>query len=669
MQKKRDAATSKPHGKPHKSSLNKVSKKKQAQKNEKEQSAGKAVSSLPSKRKLRKATPSKPLKKRPKLTNPSPSGDKPRTPGHNTVARSDDKALSRHMLKKKVTEARKKHAKPHFELGKEVKELWETLRKRNLESAEHSRITSLILERIKGKAREMVTSHVTSRILQTCLKFCNSEEKASIYEELRPHFLEFSQNTYSHHLVLKLLDQAAGDKHQLQKMISSLHGNVVPFLRHPVASAVVEHAYKLASSNQKQELLAEFFSPEYRLFKGIVSKTSCRLVDLLEHEPSTKRRSVLEHMTTSLQPILEKGIVDHSIIHRALIEYFSIAGKAMTMDVLQQLSGPLLIRMIHTKDGAKLGVTCVFAGSRKERKKIIKGLKGHATKVSCDLHGCSVLIAILDVVDDTEMLNKFIVSELAKNAQQIALDRHGRRVLLHLLSPQKLHYISAEALTPLKVGKEVSEEANTEVKGEENKDLLEGKVASSIKDPFIRRTELLKFSSLAEKLLDVCISHAGDLLRSALGKDLIYEAAKGGHDGVLWHVTPSGVSRLHQAIADISAWPRSADDSDEHLFEQYHSSRTIRRLILEQTVPSSGATAPSFASVLWNTALKGRCREWASGHSEKVVSAFQLCSDREVQKDAMVELQPLLDSGLLQGRALKPEIAQGAKRKRAAKEK
>lgn len=35
------------------------------------------------------------------------------------------------------------------------------------------------------------------------------------------------------------------------------------------------------------------------------------------------------------------------------------------MDVLQQLSGPLLIRMIHTKDGAKLGVTCVFAGSRK----------------------------------------------------------------------------------------------------------------------------------------------------------------------------------------------------------------------------------------------------------------------------------------------------------------
>ncbi|MCO5606418.1 hypothetical protein L7F22_060606 [Adiantum nelumboides] len=265
----------------------------------------------------------------------------------------------------KLTEARKKHAKPHFELGKEVKELWETLRKKKLENSEHARITATILQKMKGKAKEMVTSHVMSRVLQTCLKFCNAEDRASIYEELRPQFLELAQNTYAHHLVLKMLDHAAADKKQLHKMIASLHGHVVAFLRHPVASAVVEHAYKLASSPQKQELLAEFFSPEYRLFKGIVSNTPCRLVDLLAQEPATKRRSVLEHMAGSLQPILEKGIVDHSIVHRALIEYLSIAGKAMATDILQQLSGPSLIRVIHTREGAKIGVTCVSIGTRK----------------------------------------------------------------------------------------------------------------------------------------------------------------------------------------------------------------------------------------------------------------------------------------------------------------
>ena len=32
---------------------------------------------------------------------------------------------------------------------------------------------------------------------------------------------------------------------------------------------------------------------------------------------------------------------------------------------MQQLSGGLLVRMLHTKDGAKIGVTCVMHGNNK----------------------------------------------------------------------------------------------------------------------------------------------------------------------------------------------------------------------------------------------------------------------------------------------------------------
>jgi pumilio family protein 6 len=104
-------------------------------------------------------------------------------------------------------------------------------------------------------------------------------------------------------------------------------------------------------------------------------------------------------MTLALQPILEKGIVDHSIIHRAIVEYLSISKKvrnvsvifvlevklfilwhskfwgltflhwlgmqSMIQEVVQQLSGALLVRMLHTRDGAKVGVTCVMHGSNK----------------------------------------------------------------------------------------------------------------------------------------------------------------------------------------------------------------------------------------------------------------------------------------------------------------
>lgn len=583
---------------------------------------------------------------------------------------NDGKLSSRKLNKKNLMDKRKKHVKPHYELGKEVGAIWEKLRRKNLESDERSSLISAIIEKTKGKVPEMVTSHITSRVVQTCLKYCKPAEKLAIYEELRPHFLVLARNTYAHHLVVKMLDQAKKD--QLEQMISVLHGNVVAFLRHPVGCAVVEQAYKLANSAQKQELLAEFYSPEYRLFKGIISKGEHRLIDLLAKEPPSKRTSVLEHMAAALQPILEKGIVDHSIVHRALVEYLSIANKIAAAEILQQLSGPLLIRMLHTKDGAQLGVFCVGASKRKERKKIIKGLKGNVMKVACDQHGSVVLLAILDATDDTELANKFVISELVKDVKEMILNKYGRRFILHLLSPYDARYLSTDVLTALQRLSTFSDQADKqkEDEGDNGEEMREGKTVVGRKDPLKRRIELLNSSALAEKLVEVCCSHAGELLRSPLGKDVIYEVARGGADGIMWHCTPNGISSVHKAIADLAAQPRVSADAGqtpaEHVFEHYHSSRTIRSLILDQSVAPECITTSSFSSVLWRTALKGKCKQWASGHSEKVVSAFQQCKDVKIKQAAMMELQPLLDSGLLQNR-LGIAKSEGTKRKRHSK--
>jgi hypothetical protein len=57
-------------------------------------------------------------------------------------------------------------------------------------------------------------------------------------------------------------------------------------------------------------------------------------------------------MTLALQPILEKGIVDHSIIHRAIVEYLSISKKVRNVSVIFVLdmgcSGELFI-LWHSK--------------------------------------------------------------------------------------------------------------------------------------------------------------------------------------------------------------------------------------------------------------------------------------------------------------------------------
>lgn len=51
-----------------------------------------------------------------------------------------------------------------------------------------------------------------------------------------------------------------------------------------------------------------------------------RLLDVMS-KLGLQKGSVSRHMSKVIQPILEKGIVDHSILHRVLLEYFSIADK------------------------------------------------------------------------------------------------------------------------------------------------------------------------------------------------------------------------------------------------------------------------------------------------------------------------------------------------------
>lgn len=577
---------------------------------------------------------------------------------------------------KELTENRKRKRKPYYDLQKELVASWEKMRQRNIKIEERSKLISETMNKMKGKIPDITGSHISSRVLQTCIKYCQPAERDSVYQELRPHFLKLARNTYAVHLVTKMLDHA--NKEQLQEIISSLHGHVVAFLRHPVGSAVVEHVFKLANGTQKQELLSEIYSAEFRIFKGIIPKGKGRLVDLLSGEHPSKRSAVLEHMTLALQPILEKGIVDHSIVHRALLEYMCISNKSSVTDIIQQLSGPLLVRMIHTRDGSKVGAFCIIHGGAKERKKIVKGMKGHVVKIAHDEYGCVILMCILSFVDDTSLVSKFIFRELEKDLKELALAKYGRRPLLHLLCPNVPRYFPADVLETLRstitslttctqdgppqsADDEPSESqkpsSETDIPGlkrdekdEENLEESEGLGKISKKDFSTRRIELLTKSGFAQKLTEMCMQNVGELLRSQYGKDIIFEVANGGAGDIMWQVAADSLTALHRAIADVGALPQlnneEGSQSDEHIFVQYHSSRTVRKLILESHVPD-GVNAPSFASILWDVALKGKCKMWAQGHSEKVVSAFLDCSDLEVKNMASSELQPLVDAGLL----------------------
>ncbi|CAI9776211.1 unnamed protein product [Fraxinus pennsylvanica] len=560
----------------------------------------------------------------------------------------DDKKLRR-LQAKELAEARKKKRKKHYTLEQELASLWEKMRVRDIKKEDRSKHVSEALKKMKGKIPEIASSHVSSRVLQTCVKHCTQDERKAVFTELRPHFISLVSNTYAVHLVTKMLDNAS--KEQVAEFISSLHGHVASLLRQMVGSLVIEHAYSLGSATQKQALLMELYSPELQLFKDLVTIQETRLVDVIS-KLQLQKSSVLRHMSSVLQPILEKGILDHSIVHRALMEYLTVADGSSAADVIQHLSGSGLVRVIHTKDGSRLGSLCVKHGNAKERKKIIKGMKGHIDKIAHDRYGSMVLVCILSIVDDTKLISKIILKELQGNLKELILDQNARRPFLQLLHPNYPRYLSPDDLTSMSLSIPSIRnkgESDANFKGDEaiEEDRNgEGETSDTSihlndggkKDSFTRRQELLVNSGLAEKLIDACHEIAGELLRSKFGKEIIYEVATGGADGILHPTLDEKLATLHEAIVSLAMQPKQDDAEEEHILEQFHSSRTIRKLVLD---------CPAFALTLWEKALKGKCATWVKGHSSKVVSAFVETSDSKVKELANKELQPFIDSGLL----------------------
>lgn len=68
----------------------------------------------------------------------------------------------------------------------------------------------------------------------------------------------------------------------------------------------------------------------FKSFSYIYIINLVRLVDIIS-KLQLQKASVSRHMTSVVQPILEKGIVDHSIIHRLLMEYVTIADQVLEM--------------------------------------------------------------------------------------------------------------------------------------------------------------------------------------------------------------------------------------------------------------------------------------------------------------------------------------------------
>ncbi|KAI4963404.1 hypothetical protein ZWY2020_014146 [Hordeum vulgare] len=566
-------------------------------------------------------------------------------------------AKGKRVAAKEMSESRKMKRKPNYNLEKELAVLWEKMRCRDVSKENRSKLVTEALRKMDDKYFEIAGSHVTARVLQTCVKWCSQPERDAVFVALQPHLLHLSRKKYAVFLVKKLIKLAT----KKQLACSSLPFMVMSllyFVTQKELQVFVDCTFHQATPPQKRSLLLELYSTELQLFKDLTEQKSCSLLETIS-KLGLQKSSVLQYMTTVIQPVLEKGIVEYSIVHTVILEYLTIADKTSASDVIRQLiphltqgssvvdgdelsgvaevptkskakkkrsSEPLLIRIMQTREGLKLGLACLKHGSAKDRKKIIKSLKGQVMKLALSDYGCLFLACLLSIVDDTKLLTKVVIEELTKQLKELIFDKNGRRPLLQLLHPLCSRYLTPTDLSCLKysvpslISKDEASEGAAKVNLDSKLDDVAEKEHGGSEDTLV--------ASDSKK----------DLLKrrqELLVKSELFEVAIGGKNNVLEGVTDR-IHVLHNAIASDAARPRTEDV--EHAFDNYHSSRVIRKMILD---------CPAFAATLWEKALKGKSKSFADGFSSKVVAAYLESPDSKVKDLAKSEVQPLIDGGML----------------------
>ncbi|KAJ8965143.1 hypothetical protein NQ314_004368 [Rhamnusium bicolor] len=324
----------------------------------------------------------------------------------------------------------------------------EDLRRKTLKGGEEKRIELInqLHNLLKGKGHypKFVLAHDTARLVQWLLKYASDIVIQQISKELVPVTVEMLQSKYGIHCVKRLLKY--GNSETRSQIIDAMYGHAVKLASHAVSAPVVEYAFSTwASPNQKQYLIQEFYGDLYKNSKDANIK---HLRDTYKNNESLKA-ATLGATKANLIRILNKNLLDSGLVQSVLYQFLCESSEEDKKEMISQLA-PHIVVISNSKDGARVAMQCIWHGSTKDRKVIMKALKEHVVELSKHEHGHCTVITLIDSADDTVLLHKIILSDILKNARELAVSEWGRKVLLWLVAPAdstKFHPVFVSELT------------------------------------------------------------------------------------------------------------------------------------------------------------------------------------------------------------------------------
>ncbi|KAJ3235762.1 pumilio domain member 6 [Chytriomyces hyalinus] len=415
----------------------------------------------------------------------------------------------------------RKTARPNGALVFQLKKLWETIRQKRISPELRAEKMAELMGLITGKIQEVTFRHDAARVIQSALKHGSSTQREIIAQELKGKYAVLACSQYGRFIVSKILNMCP--KHR-PLVLKEFQGQVRKLMRHRDASFVIEEAYsQFANAQQRNSLMEEFYGPEYALFKADKAKS----LQIILTENPEKKQAIIKNIRETISSFLEKGAANigpHTILHRLILDYLLLlptpSSSAATKPTESAPAPPAnpsaymvdllkdhLIHILHTREGSRVAQLILLHATPKDRKHILKSFKGLVGKIAREQHGHTVLLELCSCVDDTVLVAKTVLMELFTDANpgEAMRDPYASRVVLFLLVGRSRRYLVGHVADELEA--------------------MDGvRKLTSKKADDVRRKEIV--ATLSPVWLDLCITFAGELLRSRSGGQVLVEILK-----------------------------------------------------------------------------------------------------------------------------------------------
>ncbi|KAL3931536.1 MAG: hypothetical protein SGPRY_001085, partial [Prymnesium sp.] len=479
-----------------------------------------------------------------------------------------------------------KSARPHADVVERSTKIWERLRTDKTDDAERKQLIDEVLKLFRGKIFEVLQKHDAARVIQSCFKQGESSQRDNLMLDLKGQLYQLARSHYGHFLLLCIVRH--GSTAHKQQIMAEVKGHVAELLVHAEGSTVLQLLYTdVANAQQKHMMYRELWGIEFGLLlSGSTNERDSEvttLKGLFESDPLARPR-VLKRMEILLSKAARKGLTMTTLVQRGMAELIEVGEREQRAELVSVMRDSA-VHIMHTRDGARIACGCLRHGDAKDRKVLLKALKGFVSRAAQDTHGALVVCTALGMVDDTVLLAKSLLIEMQEELLQLALHPHGSLSLLQVLAPRSTRYFNADQLA-------VIGEADSSV---------------SKKDPEQRRRELLVH--LLPALCELCRADPVTLACSPHGSAIIFETANAACESDVSE--GKGHHQMMEALA-ANATKAIEQSAPQTLLTHPIAARLLKRLVQKHQ---------SFATGLLEQ-LRGNLLTWVEKGSAWVVLAL-----------------------------------------------